>query len=137
FSPESPNVSRGGSRCSLFRGTNLAKIRRNRNPTEPAHDCSSVTRRSRVSTFLNEMRTSRPKRSTQPSSIVQSLWEFVPSASKSRSNAGSIHPKFISFVVLQPHTSNRYRATDRLPVEPALLNCRIVEHRRTHPDAAG
>src|ERR1051326_6521918 len=93
----SPTTRVGDSRCSLFVGMNRAKTRRTDKPTESAHVCSSSSSRSRANTFLKEIRMSLPNRSTQPSSIVQSLCESVPSDWKSRSKLASTR--------LEEHTS--------------------------------
>src|SRR5512132_278970 len=101
----SPTTRIGGSRRSLSRGMNRAKTRRTGKPIESAQVCSSSSSHSRANTLLNEIRTSLPKRSTQPSSIVQSRCASVPSAWKSRSKPGSIHPTFIFVSVLPRHSS--------------------------------
>ena len=102
-----------------------AKTRRTWKPTESAHVCSSSSSRSRANTVLNEIRTSLPKRSTQPCSIVQSRYASVPSAWKSRSKFGSIHPKFIFFLRSNGIVRNRPGTMDgfaaRAPV--ATIRC--------------
>src|SRR5437773_1055651 len=60
--------------------------------------------RSRTRTRLNEMRMSCPKRSTQPSSIVQSRFASVPSAWKSRHNLASIQPGHFFVSSIYGHT---------------------------------
>lgn len=120
--PGSPMIRDGGSRCSFFRGIKRAKTRRTSKPTEFAQACSSSTSRSRASTVLNETRTSRPNRSTQPSSIVQSRCASVPSARKSRSNRESIHPKFIFLLCSIGILRNRSGATAGLPVKSTVRN---------------
>src|SRR5262249_7404872 len=120
----SPTIRAGDSRRSLSRGMRRAKTRRTWKPTESAQLCNSFSSRSRANTFLKEIRTSLPKRSTQPCSIVQSRCASVPSDWKSRSKPGSIHPVIIPFRCSNGIVRNRHGATDGLPGNAALLHCR-------------
>src|SRR5262249_41662313 len=120
----SPMTRAGDSRRSLFLGINRAKTRRTGKRAESDQVWSSSSRRSRANTLLNEIRTSLPKRSTQPSSIVQSRCASVPSALKSRSKLGSIHPVIILFLCSNGIVRNQYGATDGLPGNSVLLHWR-------------
>src|SRR5262245_10310884 len=122
----SPTTRAGGSRRSLLVGMNRAKTRRTWKPTESAQVWSSSSSRSRANTLLNEIRTSLPKRSTQPCSIVQSRCASVPSDWKSRSRLGSIHPVFILFLGSYGIVRNQHGATDGLPLVPPLLQSAVA-----------
>src|SRR5438874_959860 len=112
----SPMTRAGDSRRSLFVGINRAKTRRTWKPTESAQVWSSSSSRPRANTLLNEIRTSLPKRSTHPSSIVQSRCASVPSAWKSLSKRGSIHPVIILCLCSNGMFRNKYGATDGLGI---------------------
>src|SRR5215472_5587420 len=127
LSPGLPPTSTGGSRRSFFVGINRTKTRCTAKPTELAQVWSSFSSRSRANTLLNEIRTSHPKRSTQPSSTVQSRCESVPSNWKSRSKAGSIHPIFICFCAPTGEFKISIAQQLGLPGDPSLL------HWRDHP----
>ena len=124
FSPGSPTIKRGGSRCSFFPGMNRAKTRRTWKPTESAQDCTSSSSRSRISTLLNDMRTSRPKRSTQPSSIVHSRWRRFPLPGNPGANLDQSIQKFISFCAPTAYFEIGMAQWIGCRLTPALLHCR-------------
>ena len=68
---------------------------------------------------------SRPNRSTQPSSIVQSLCASVPSAWKSRNKLASIQPGLIFVSHIQWHTFDRHGLRDRLPLKLGVATLRL------------